>query len=99
VSFSRAQEILGKRCLSCHSTHPTDDVFKTPPKDLRLDQHDQIRLKKDLIYQYSVKSEYMPLANKTQMTEQERAELGRWIEDGAQLTEMAPVSPPAKGPK
>lgn len=95
VSFSRAQEILGKRCLSCHSTHPTDDVFKTPPKDLRLDQHDQIRLKKDLIYQYSVKSEYMPLANKTQMTEQERAELGRWIEDGAQLTETAP--PPAKG--
>ena len=94
VSFSRAQEIIGKRCLSCHSTHPTDDVFKTAPKDLRLDQHEQIQLKKDLIFQYAVKSEYMPLANKTKMTEQERAELGRWIEDGAKLTEAAPQRAP-----
>ncbi|HEY5944864.1 MAG TPA: urate hydroxylase PuuD [Kofleriaceae bacterium] len=85
VPFSRAQEIIVQRCMRCHSTHPSDDVFKVAPNNVTFDTPDQIRLMKDRILQRAVQQRTMPLVNKTQMTDMERAELGAWIEQGAKL--------------
>ena len=85
VPFARAQEIIVKRCMRCHSTHPTDDVFKVAPNNVTFDTPEQIQLMKDRIYARAVQQRTMPLVNKTQITDMERAELGAWIEAGAKL--------------
>jgi uncharacterized membrane protein len=85
VTFARAQEIIVKRCMQCHSAHPTDDVFKVAPNNITFDTPDAIRLMKDRIYERAVHQRTMPLVNKTKITDLERAELGAWIEQGAKL--------------
>jgi uncharacterized membrane protein len=85
VTFARAQEIIVQRCNSCHSSHPTDDVFKVAPNNVVFDTPEQIRLMKDRIVQRAVQQRTMPLVNKTNMTDMERAELGAWVEAGARL--------------
>jgi uncharacterized membrane protein len=85
VAFSRAQEIIVQRCMVCHSSHPTDDVFKVAPNNIMFDTPEQIRLMKDRIYARAVQQRTMPLVNKTKITDMERAELGAWIESGAKL--------------
>jgi uncharacterized membrane protein len=85
VPFSRAQEIIVQRCMRCHSTHPNDEVFKVAPNNVVFDTPEQIRLMKDRILQRAVQQRTMPLVNKTNMTDMERAELGAWINQGAKL--------------
>ena len=85
VSFARAQEIIVKRCIQCHSAKPTDDVYKVPPNDIVFDTPDHIQLLAPRIRERAVLTRTMPNLNKTQMTELERAELGKWIADGAKL--------------
>jgi uncharacterized membrane protein len=85
VPFSRAQEIVVHRCMSCHSSKPTDEVFTVPPNNVKFDTPEQIRQMADRIRDRAVRQRTMPLVNKTGMTDLERAELGKWIEDGAKL--------------
>jgi uncharacterized membrane protein len=85
VPFSRAQEIIVKRCMVCHSAHPTDDVFKTAPNNIMFDAPENIVQMKDRIYARAVEQRTMPLVNKTKITDMERAELGAWIKQGAKL--------------
>jgi uncharacterized membrane protein len=85
VTFARAQEIIVQRCMQCHSSHPTDAVFKVAPNNVVFDTPEQIRLMKDRILQRAVQQRTMPLVNQTKMTDLERAELGAWIEQGAKL--------------
>ena len=85
VNFARAQEIIVKRCTPCHSAKPTDDVYKVPPNDIVFDTPDHIRMLAPRIRERAVLTRTMPNLNKTKMTELERAELGKWIEDGAKL--------------
>jgi uncharacterized membrane protein len=85
VSFKRAQEIIATRCVPCHSTHPSDDVFTSPPKGLRLDSPRQIQVNAAAIMLRAVEQQNMPYNNKTEMTPRERGELKKWIADGARL--------------
>lgn len=85
VAFARAQEILVKRCAPCHSASPTDDAFKVAPNNVLFDTAAQIQAMAPRILERAVKTSTMPLVNKTQMTDLERAELGAWIEAGARL--------------
>ncbi|HEX5058079.1 MAG TPA: urate hydroxylase PuuD [Kofleriaceae bacterium] len=85
VPFARAQEIIVQRCMRCHSSHPTDEIYKVAPNNIMFDTPDQIRLMKDRIYERAVNQRTMPLVNKTKITDMERAELGKWIDDGAKL--------------
>ncbi|GIV95543.1 MAG: membrane protein [Herpetosiphonaceae bacterium] len=86
VSFADVQEIIGLRCLSCHSATPSDDQFTVPPAGVTFDTPDQIRSMAGRIKARAVDSKTMPLGNKTGMTEEERALLGRWIEQGADIS-------------
>jgi uncharacterized membrane protein len=85
VGFARAQEIIVKRCVPCHSTHPTDPAFPAPPNNVVFEAPDQIKLMVPRIRERAIESKTMPFLNKTQITPLERAELGKWIADGAHL--------------
>ena len=87
VAFSDVERIINERCVSCHATNPTDDVFVSAPKGILLDNREHIKAQADAIYQNAVLSTYMPLGNKTRMTDEERERLGVWVQQGA------PISP------
>ncbi len=77
--FSEVFAVFEKRCHSCHGEKPTDDIFKEPPKGILLQTREQIEAMKDKIYQQVVVGQTMPLANKTQITDAERALIGEWV--------------------
>lgn len=79
VSFAEVEMIIQKRCVSCHAENPTDDVWKTAPKGVKLDSRELITANMDAIRRVSVDTPFMPLANKTNMSEEERRKLGVWI--------------------
>jgi uncharacterized membrane protein len=85
VSYARAADIIAKRCLPCHSSHPVDKQFPIAPANIRFDKPDEVRLMKGRIMDRAVENDAMPWNNRTEMTLDERAELGRWIVDGAKL--------------
>lgn len=79
VSDVRAQLIVFQRCTPCHAQKPTHASVTAAPKGLAYESLAQLK-------QYApqmaaqVKSKAMPLANLTQMTDEERAELLGWLE-------------------
>jgi uncharacterized membrane protein len=85
VTFAAAKRIVDLRCGTCHSAQPTDDVFQAPPNGVTFDTPESIRARAALIRERTVATQTMPLANKTGMTERERAMLGRWIDQGTPL--------------
>ena len=85
MPHARAQEIIVKRCMPCHSTHPADPAFPAPPNNIVFETPEQIKLMVPRIRERAVESKTMPFLNKTQITPLERAELGKWIADGARL--------------
>jgi len=85
VSITEVQAIVQKRCIQCHSSNPTDDVYKTAPNGVKYDAPEDIFKKKDLIMQRVVITKTMPQNNKTNITEEERNTIRCWIEQGASL--------------
>ncbi len=85
VSFSEVNAIVQKRCISCHSSKPTDDVYTAPPNGVMYDTPEEILKKKDLIMQRVVVTKTMPQNNKTNITQKERDKIRCWIEQGAPL--------------
>lgn len=79
IEYAQVHSIMSARCFACHSSHPTDDVFKVPPKGTIFETEAQVRLHALKIYEFAVQSKIMPLANKTQMTDDERGVLARWM--------------------
>ena len=85
VSIVEVQEIIQKRCTQCHSSAPTDDVYKVAPNGVMYDTPEDIAKKKNLIMQRVVLTKTMPQNNKTNITEEERNTIRCWIEQGASL--------------
>ncbi len=85
VSFGEARAVINRRCLPCHSQYPTDDIFRIAPNGVTFDTPEQIVRRADRMKERAVVLQTMPLANKTGITEEERALLGRWIDGGARL--------------
>ncbi|MCC6645162.1 MAG: urate hydroxylase PuuD [Polyangiaceae bacterium] len=85
VSFAEAQAIVQQRCVPCHSQHPTDDVWKAPPSGVVLDAPAQMKLLASRIRERAVVTRSMPLGNKTNMTDDERDRLARWVAAGAPI--------------
>jgi len=81
VPFSRVHAIVLNRCVSCHAAQNTDDVFKVAPNGMVLESESQIRAAAQKIYTKVVVEKSMPfLANKTQITDEERALIGQWYQ-------------------
>ncbi|MBL7701078.1 MAG: urate hydroxylase PuuD [Ferruginibacter sp.] len=85
IEFSEVNAIIQERCVSCHSSKPTDDVYKAPPNGVMYDTPDDIVRKKDLIMQRVVVTKTMPQNNKTNITEKERDIIRCWIDQGASV--------------
>lgn len=85
IEFSEVSAIIQERCVSCHSSKPTDDVYKAPPNGVMYDTPEDIVRKKDLIMQRVVITKTMPQNNKTNITQKERDILRCWIEQGASV--------------
>ncbi len=81
--FSEVNAIIQERCVSCHSSSPTDDFYKAPPNGVIYDTPEDIVRKKELIMQRVVHTKTMPQNNKTNMTQKERDIIRCWIEQGA----------------
>ena len=79
VSDADALAIVQNRCVSCHAAVPTDRTIKTAPKNVILESLDDIKRYAAQIEIQSVRTRAMPMGNKTNMTQQERAQLGAWI--------------------
>lgn len=85
VSFAQAHGIIQLRCTSCHSATPTDPVFAAATGGVHFDTPAQIKQYSARIRERAVAQQTMPLANKTAITPEERALLGRWIDQGARV--------------
>ena len=83
VSFAEVNNIIQQRCVSCHSSKPTDAIYTAPPNGVVYDTPNDITKKKDLIMQRVVITKTMPPNNKTNMTPEERDFIRCWIEQGA----------------
>ena len=82
-SFARVQAILAQRCVACHADHPTQPGFAAAPAGVMLHNARQIGQNAARVYQQAVVLKAMPIANLTQMTDAERAEIAAWFEAGA----------------
>jgi len=83
VPFARVQEIVGVRCVPCHSQKPSDDVFHSAPLGMMLDTPEQIHTMAPRIKYRVYDLANMPFNNKTKITDEERAELATWVDAGA----------------
>lgn len=83
VDFAQANAVIQKRCAVCHSADAADRTFGAAPVGVAFDTPAQIRARIERIRARAVETQTMPPANKTFMTAEERAILGRWIAQGA----------------
>ncbi|PCJ83476.1 MAG: hypothetical protein COA57_11225 [Flavobacteriales bacterium] len=83
VSFIQVNDIIQRRCISCHSASPTDDTWTAAPNGVMYDTPQQIVKMQDKILQRAVLTKNMPQGNKTGMTQEERDVLEIWIYQGA----------------
>jgi uncharacterized membrane protein len=83
VAFAEVERIVVERCATCHAAEPSDEVFTSAPAGVMLDTPERIIESAERIYQNAVATSYMPLGNKTGITDEERATLGTWFEQGA----------------
>ncbi len=74
--FQQVQAIVAQRCVMCHSAALANKGVMLHTPEL-VSQHAQ------QIYQQAVVLKAMPLNNATQITDAERAELGKWYQAGA----------------
>jgi uncharacterized membrane protein len=83
VSFAEARHIIDRRCAVCHSAQPADLSFGVAPGGVTFDTPEQIVARAARIRERAVISRTMPPSNKTNISDAERALLGRWIAQGA----------------
>lgn len=84
VTLADVQTIVNKRCIQCHSSNPTDAVWKVAPNGVKYDTGEQIYNLRNKIYQRVVVSKNMPFNNnQTEITQEERDLINCWINQGA----------------
>ena len=85
VTFADVRHIVDQRCHVCHSARPKFPGFAEAPKGIMFDTPAQIRLHAPEIFAQAVQTHTMPLGNITEITDQERSQLGAWIAAGSRL--------------
>jgi uncharacterized membrane protein len=85
VSFRDVKAIVDARCVACHAEKPRQEGIAVAPKGVVLESPAQIAQNAAAIRQQAVASHAMPLGNLTNMTDDERARLGAWIDAGARV--------------
>ena len=81
VTDTRAVELSEMRCASCHADKPSNPAFTAAPGGIALETIEQLNANKARILP-ALQTNYMPLGNMTQMTDEERTEMIIWISQG-----------------
>jgi uncharacterized membrane protein len=81
--FAQVKTIIDHRCVACHAAQPKQPGFVAAPAGIMLENEAEIRQNAEKIYKQTVQLKAMPLANLTQMTDAERAQVAAWYEAGA----------------
>ena len=76
--FEDARHVIDRRCAVCHSSRPTDLTFGPAPGGVMFDTRAQIEARAPRIRERAFVTKTMPPANKTGITDAERALLGQW---------------------
>ncbi|HET9729535.1 MAG TPA: urate hydroxylase PuuD [Acidimicrobiia bacterium] len=85
VSFADARNVIDRRCAVCHSAQPADLTFGIAPAGVMFDTPEQIAARVLRIRERAIVTRTMPPANKTNISDGERALLARWIDQGARI--------------
>jgi uncharacterized membrane protein len=85
VPYTAVRQILDQRCVNCHAEKPTFEGFQQPPAGVMLDTPERVKAAAPRIHQQTVATQAMPLGNLTKMTPEERALLGKWLAEGANI--------------
>ncbi|PRQ05612.1 urate hydroxylase PuuD [Enhygromyxa salina] len=91
VAFEEVRTIVGNRCVTCHSAAPTHAAYKAAPQGVMFDDPKHIARLAPRINSVVVIARTMPLANQTQMTDEEREIIAAWIAQGANVNAVAPL--------
>jgi uncharacterized membrane protein len=94
VSFSEVRHVIDRRCGACHSVRQADPSFGPAPGGVLYDTPEQIVSLAARIRERAFVTRTMPPGNRTRITDEERALLGRWVEQGAQRGEPERRQPP-----
>ena len=76
VSYAMLQPVLEQRCYMCHGE-------QVQMKNVRLDSPEDVKRNAQAIFHQVTVTRLMPMNNSTQITEDERALIGRWFQGGA----------------
>jgi uncharacterized membrane protein len=79
VADDTVAAIVNNHCVACHAASPTHPAFQSPPAGIRLDDLLLLASHNGKVQQAAVNTHYMPLGNTTNMTEDERQQLGQWL--------------------
>ncbi|MFO1494811.1 MAG: urate hydroxylase PuuD [Lysobacterales bacterium] len=82
LDMAGVQAILKQRCAACHSAQPT--LMAAAPLGAMFDTPEQIIARAERIHLQVVQLKIMPPGNLTQLSDEERAALDRWFQDGRQ---------------
>jgi hypothetical protein len=74
---------MAQRCATCHMPTPTFPGIAQAPAGVLLNNSANIAQNAGRIYQQVAVTRIMPLGNITQITDEERAMIARWVHDGA----------------
>jgi uncharacterized membrane protein len=85
VTFADARHVIDRRCAVCHSMQPADSSFGAAPAGVSFDTPAEIVVRASRIRERAVTTRTMPPGNKTNITDLERAILGKWIDQGARV--------------
>ncbi|MBU2969882.1 urate hydroxylase PuuD [Pseudoalteromonas sp. C2R02] len=83
VDLQKVNDIIVSRCASCHSSTPTDDIFKVAQGGVILDDIEQMSRWAPRIQARAVDAKDMPFMNKTKIEDDERNYIALWIAQGA----------------
>jgi len=78
VTFDMVRPVILERCTICHSASPTHIAFPAAPAGVMLDTDEQILGEAERIHQQTVVLKAMPIANLTEMSDEERALIEAW---------------------
>ncbi|MBX3655140.1 MAG: urate hydroxylase PuuD [Ramlibacter sp.] len=77
-SYESVRKVLAQRCYMCHGE-------QVQMKNVRLDSPEALKLRAQAVYQQAVVTKVMPMNNATGITDEERALIGQWFQDGAKV--------------
>ena len=78
ADFESTRQIINNRCTQCHAEQPL--MLSAAPKNIKLETAESVAQYAPLIYTQVVVQKTMPPGNVTEITDDERAVIGKWYE-------------------